>query len=50
MGRRIKIEQTPNSVCKISGQAFNVLEINSIAKRYKPWRQESKAPTFALTR
>lgn len=34
---------------EISEQEYNVAVINSISKKYKHLRQESKAPTFALT-
>lgn len=36
-------------VQEISGKEFDVESINSIQYLYKPLRQESKAPTFALT-
>lgn len=34
---------------QIPVKTFNVEQINSIAKKYKDLRQQSKAPTFALT-
>ncbi len=34
---------------EISGKEFDVANINSIQYLYKPFRQDSKAPTFALT-
>lgn len=34
---------------EIEAKAFDVSQINSIEKKYKPLRQESKVPTFALT-
>lgn len=34
---------------EVDARAFDVAQINSIEKRYKPLRQESKVPTFALT-
>lgn len=34
---------------EIDAKTFDVSQINSIEKRYKPLRQESKVPTFALT-
>lgn len=34
---------------KIPSSSFNVTAINSISSKYKKWRNESKAPTFALT-
>lgn len=34
---------------EISGKEFDVANINSIQYLYKPQRQDSKAPTFALT-
>lgn len=40
----------PASIQEISTTEFNVAEINSIATHYKKERQESKTPTFALTR
>lgn len=36
-------------VTEIDAKAFDVAQINSIEKKYKPLRQESKVPTFALT-
>jgi len=45
----IKIDKLLGDVHEISSQEFNVLEINSINKKHKEERQESKAPTFALT-
>jgi DNA polymerase-1 len=34
---------------EFSPRVFDVMEINSIEKKYKPLRQKSKVPTFALT-
>lgn len=34
---------------EIEAKHFDVAQINSIEKKYKPLRQESKVPTFALT-
>ena len=40
----------PASIEEVSSQEFNVNEINRISTRYPEVRQESKSPTFALTR
>ena len=45
----LKIEGNIEGIHEISSAEFNVNEINSIQRRYKEWRQLSKAPTFALT-
>ncbi len=45
----IKIDEPITDIHEISAKEFNVLEINSIAVKHKDRRQESKAPTFALT-
>jgi DNA polymerase-1 len=37
------------SIQEVSPSEFDVEEINSIQHRYKPYRQESKVPTFLLT-
>lgn len=34
---------------EIPSKKFDVIQINLIEKKYKPFRQESKVPTFALT-
>ena len=39
----------PTTAVAITGKEFDVASINSIQYRYKPQRQDSKAPTFALT-
>ena len=46
----LKIEGEINSITEISSKQFNQTQINSIKYSYKELRQESKAPTFALTR
>ena len=46
---KISIDSLPNTISEISSDEFNVEQINSIAKLYKKERQESKAPSFALT-
>lgn len=44
----LKLE--PDAIVEeIDAKRFDVEQINSIEKRYKPLRQESKVPTFALT-
>lgn len=41
---------TPDSIVEeIDARLFDVAQINSIEKKHKPLRQESKVPTFALT-
>lgn len=40
---------TIESFSRISSQEYNVMHINSISKLKKSHRQDSKAPTFALT-
>lgn len=40
--KTFNVEEIPNSV-------FNVIQINSIAEKYKALRNKSKGPTFALT-
>ena len=41
---------TPDAVIQeVSSKEFDVAQINSIQYLYKPFRQDSKAPTFALT-
>jgi DNA polymerase-1 len=39
----------PIGATEITGKEFDVAIINSIQYLYKPFRQDSKAPTFALT-
>lgn len=46
----LKIASPINSVQPVSVTEHDVARINSISKKYKSERQESKAPTFALTR
>ena len=43
------ITDTISSVSRVSISEHNVKRVNSIKKLYPTWRQESKAPTFALT-
>lgn len=45
----LKITGKVQSIQKCSPMEHDVARINSISKKYKSWRQESKAPTFALT-
>lgn len=45
----LKIDGTIESVLSVSGSLHDVERVNSIKKLYPHWRQESKAPTFALT-
>ncbi len=45
----IFINELPDNISILSDKEFNVKQINSIAKLYKKERQESKAPSFALT-
>lgn len=45
----IHISEIPKQCKIISSQQFNVLTINSISTKHKELRNESKAPTFALT-
>lgn len=45
----ITIKDAPTSIKEISVQEYNVHQINSIGKKYSEFRQNSKAPTFALT-
>jgi DNA polymerase I len=40
---------TDTVITELDARQFDVDQINSIEKRYKPLRQESKVPTFALT-
>ena len=46
----LKIASPISSVQLVSVTEHDVARINSISKKYKSERQESKAPTFALTR
>lgn len=41
----LKIAGKITGIDKISSKEFNVRNINSIAKEYPSFRQESKAPT-----
>lgn len=44
------LQLQPNATIEeFSPRVFDVMEINSIEKKYKPLRQKSKVPTFALT-
>ena len=45
----VKIQETISSVTEVPIAEHNVQRVNSIKKLYPAWRQESKAPTFALT-
>lgn len=45
----LKIDGTISEVLSVSSSVHNVQRVNSIKKLYPHWRQESKAPTFALT-
>lgn len=45
----LKIETPISSIELVSTSEHDVARINSISKRYKEERSESKAPTFALT-
>jgi len=42
----IKIDKLPESIKEIPSEKYNVEMINSIERRYKALRQQSKAPTF----
>lgn len=45
----LKLDGTVESVSTVTPSEHNVSRVNSIKKLYPHWRQESKAPTFALT-
>ena len=45
----IFINDMPDSISTIPNKEFNVKQINLISKLHKKERQESKAPSFALT-
>lgn len=45
----IFINDIPDSISTIPSKEFNVKQINLISKLHKKERQESKAPSFALT-
>lgn len=45
----LKITQPIEGITVVANAEHDVFRINSIAYRYKEERQESKAPTFALT-
>ena len=45
----LKLVGTVESVSAVTPSEHNVSRVNSIKKLYPHWRQESKAPTFALT-
>ena len=45
----IKIDKDVTNIEEISAQSFNVHKVNSIKSLYPEVRQQSKAPTFALT-
>lgn len=45
----INITSKVIEVNQISQKEYNVAQINSIKSKYKELRNESKAPTFALT-
>ena len=46
----LKIPDNFDSISEITSSEHNEIRINSISTKYKKERQESKAPTFALTR
>lgn len=48
MGSAVVIKANAE-IKELDSTAFDVAQINSIETRYKPLRQDSKAPTFALT-
>jgi len=45
----LKIESSIEGISQCTPELHNVTRVNSIKKKYPHWRQESKAPTFALT-
>jgi DNA polymerase I len=45
----LKLDTPIESVTQVQPSLHNVARVNSIKKLYPHWRQESKAPTFALT-
>lgn len=45
----LRIHTEISSITVVSPGEHNVARINSIESRYEEERQESKAPTFALT-
>lgn len=45
----LKIDEKITSIEAISVSEHNIIRINSVSLRYKEERQESKAPSFALT-
>lgn len=45
-----KITNPVTSIQEVTRSEHDVARINSISSKYKGARQESKAPTFALTR
>ena len=45
-----KITNPVTSIQEVTHSEHDVARINSISTKYKGARQESKAPTFALTR
>ena len=46
----IHITEPIESISIVSTSEHDVARINSLSTKYKKERQESKAPTFALTR
>lgn len=46
----IRITEPIQTIDIVSVTEHDVARINSLASKYKKERQESKAPTFALTR
>lgn len=46
----LKINQPISIIERVTATEHDVARINSISKNYPEERQESKAPTFALTR
>jgi DNA polymerase-1 len=45
----LRLHKPVESISTVSPSEHNVPRVNSIKKLYAHWRQESKAPTFALT-
>lgn len=46
----LKIAHPISGIVTVSKEEHDIKRINSIKKTYEEERQESKAPTFALTR
>ena len=45
----LKINTPVSAIEVVSSSEHDVARVNSVSKRYKEERSESKAPTFALT-